>query len=198
MRVFLLWGLTLCITMAQSVVVLESSKNLLTLTDEQTSLTQLIDTSKVKSEIVPLAGEYLLILSSANKSESIALLYLKAKKYFPNAFVLEDRRHLKEFKHYNQTSPQPSYTEQSEISETVIWLAMFALALVGVLFMFISSQQLEKMKKEHTKMQNKHEALELKQSQALSSMSENIQSLAKETVKHTHYLAHKTKGNASL
>jgi CheY-like chemotaxis protein len=65
--------------------------------------------------------------------------------------------------------------------------------MIGIVYMFLSSEQIRRLKREHTRMRTKHQELEQKQHEALSSMGENIQIIAKETMIHTHELAEKVK-----
>jgi CheY-like chemotaxis protein/signal transduction histidine kinase len=58
------------------------------------------------------------------------------------------------------------------------WLALFALGGVGILALFTSSRQLENFQKKEKKQTKENQA----QDQILSSMSENIQNIAKETL----------------
>lgn len=73
------------------------------------------------------------------------------------------------------------------------WIALFGLAIVGILFMFVSSEQMRRLRAEHEKIKSKHKKLEQKQHEVLSSMSENIHTLAKETMSHTSSIAEKVK-----
>jgi len=61
-----------------------------------------------------------------------------------------------------------------------IWVAIFSLAIIGVIGLFFTSEQLRKFKEES----DRREDINKRQDNMLSSMSEHIQNIAKETV-HT-------------
>ena len=63
-----------------------------------------------------------------------------------------------------------------------IWIALFALGSISVLILFFSSKQMSKMKKMHEDLFSKQLDMEQKQILLLTSMSENIHSVAKEAL----------------
>ena len=83
--------------------------------------------------------------------------------------------------------------DKAEDTDNSLWFALFMLAMIGIVYMFLSSEQIRRLKREHIRMRTKHQELEQKQHEALSSMGENIQIIAKETMIHTHELAEKVK-----
>lgn len=72
--------------------------------------------------------------------------------------------------------------------QLTMWIALFALAFVGIVALFLSSQQLLKIKKEHAKMMKTQEETEHRQSELLMEMSKNIQNITKETLGDTSKL----------
>ena len=70
------------------------------------------------------------------------------------------------------------------LSDTVmVWIALFALATVGIVILFVSSMQMSKVKKLHTEMLKDKKAFEEYQNTFLSDMGEDIHDLAQETRK---------------
>ncbi len=63
-----------------------------------------------------------------------------------------------------------------------IWGAIFALAVIVVIILFLSSRRIEKMQKMHENIFNKQLDMEQKQALLLTSMSENIHNVAKEAL----------------
>ncbi len=69
--------------------------------------------------------------------------------------------------------------------ELTMWIALFALAFVGIAALFLSSMQLSRMKKEHAKMLKHQEGIEQRQSELLVEMGKNIQNITRETLGDT-------------
>lgn len=69
--------------------------------------------------------------------------------------------------------------EGSEIETFWIWIALFALGVVGIAILFISSQQARNMQKLHQAMLDRQLQMEKNQNILLTNMSENIHSMAK-------------------
>jgi CheY-like chemotaxis protein len=63
-----------------------------------------------------------------------------------------------------------------------VWVALFALGIVGIAILFITSYQAQKMKQLHNSMFEKQLEMERNQNLLLANMSENIHSMAKQTV----------------
>lgn len=67
-----------------------------------------------------------------------------------------------------------------------IWIALFALAFIGIVILFISSKQMIKIKKMYEDMFHKQLDIEQKQARFLADMSENIQGMTQEVLKKSH------------
>ncbi len=147
------------------------------------------------------AGEnWLLRVGPMRRNHRMALQYLKSKQHFPHAILIEEEVR-------TQAPPAPPHQiirkitptslPHQEISrgetDTTIWIALFGLAITGILYMFLSSEQIKRLKAEYEKIKEKHKKLEQKQHEVLSNMSENIHSLAKETIDRTSELAKRAK-----
>ncbi len=83
-----------------------------------------------------------------------------------------------------------TYAVDTPASEDVgnfwIWIALFALAFVGIVILFISSRQMMKIQKIHKEMFHKQLDLEQKQARFLADMSENIHGMTQEVLKKSH------------
>ena len=145
---------------------------------------------KFQAEIKKVESAYLLKVGPFAADDALAMIYLKLKKSFPHAFILEEKEASLGSKPVLRTIEKKVYVEKEDES---LWIAVFALAFIGIFFMFISSEQMKRLKLEHENMKSKHQNLEQKQHEVLSSMGENIQIIAKETMNHTHQLAEKVK-----
>jgi len=153
-------------------------------------------TNKLESSIKQVNGSYLLMVGPYKRDDSLALSYMILKETFPAAVILEEK--LKEIRvnPIVQNVAKKVYVDREVIVEKeddILWIALFGLAIIGILFMFLSSDQIRRLKSEHEKIKSKHKNLEQKQHEVLSSMGENIHTLAKETMGHTSKLAEKVK-----
>lgn len=63
-----------------------------------------------------------------------------------------------------------------------IWIALFALAFIGIAILFISSQQTRRVQKLHQEMFDKQLEMEKNQNLLLTNMSENIHNIAKQAL----------------
>lgn len=115
---------------------------------------------------------YLLKMGPFKKGDSVALAYLKAKEYFPQAFIIEN----------NKLEPKVKIVyEEIEVAkdDLLSWIAIFSLAVIGILALFFSSKQIKQINNKHVKIQKQQEKLEL----FLTKMGENIFELTKKVIK---------------
>ena len=149
-----------------------------------------LDKSKFKASITINNNSYILKVEPFTNGNTLALVYLTLKQHFPNAFVLQNTKPIikdRIVNVYKEIEPK-----EEEVDNTM-WTALFGLAIIGILFMFLSSDQIRRLKEKHEKMKAKHQYLEDRQHEVLSSMGENIHTIAKETMSHTNILADKVK-----
>jgi len=93
--------------------------------------------------------------------------------------------------------------ESAEIGNFWIWIALFALAFVGIVILFISSKQMMKIQKLHKDMFHKQQDIERNQARFLTDMSENIHGMAQEVLKKSdieksHVKPGKTKDTSKI
>ena len=62
-----------------------------------------------------------------------------------------------------------------------VWIALFALGMIGIMILYISSKQMYKIEKMHQEMLEKQKEIEQSQSLFLASMSENIHEIVEKT-----------------
>ena len=152
--------------------------------------------NKQKSSIKQVYESYLLKVGPYKRDDSLALNYMILKEYFPHAVIVEEKMQEISAKPMVPNIEKKVYVEKEvlvEKEDETLWIALFGLAVIGILFMFLSSDQIRRLKSEHEKIKSKHKKLEQKQHEVLSSMGENIHTLAKETMGHTNKLAEKIK-----
>ncbi len=82
-----------------------------------------------------------------------------------------------------------SYAQIDQGSESEIfwvWIALFALGIVGIAILFITSYQTQKLKQLHKTMFEKQLEMERNQNLLLANMSENVHNIAKQTLEESH------------
>ena len=144
-------------------------------------------------------NHYLLKVGPFVDTNILAMVYLYTREMFPLAFMLDELAPPSKLKPRVKIVEKTIYKEKEVIVEKEddeLWIALFGMAVIGILFMFLSSDQIKRLKEEHTKTKIKHQVIEDKQHHVLANMGENIHSIAKETMTHTTELAEKVKSTA--
>ena len=67
-----------------------------------------------------------------------------------------------------------------------VWIALFSLAIVGLVILYFSSRQANKLQKLHQEMFEKQLEMERNQNRLLTTMSENIHNIAKQALEESH------------
>jgi CheY-like chemotaxis protein/signal transduction histidine kinase len=166
------------------------------LVQKDVTLRSLMQDEKFTPTISKLDNAYILKVGPFHNTDALALVYLTVQSAFDQAFIMESKTEAFKVEPIVQTVEKIVYvdkTEKADNRDYGLWFALFALAMIGIVYMFLSSEQIRRLKREHQRMRIKHQELEQKQHEALSSMGENIQIIAKETMIHTHELAEKVK-----
>jgi len=150
----------------------------------------------VEASITSMGTASILKIGPFERNEALAIVYMTLKESFPNAVIVEENKPVALLKPTAPTTVEKIYIDKKVIVEKedeTLWIALFGLAIIGILFMFLSSDQIKRLKAEHEKIKLKHKKLEQKQHEVLSSMGENIHTIAKETMSHTSKIAEKVK-----
>jgi len=189
-RYVLVWLLLLCSTMARENFIVLSYGNHHDMAEQKIRYQNYVkthDIPKSKIDIKKFEDSYILQIGPFERSSALALTYMKIKDIFSDAVIIENSKPIVIYKNINKVEPK------AEESDSTIWIALFGLAIVGILFMFLSSDKIKRLKKEHEKIKNKHKNLQRKQHEILSRMGENIHTIAKETMSHAGIMAEKIK-----
>ena len=166
------------------------------LVEKDLTLHSLMQNGKFKPVISQVDNAYILKVGPFKNNDALAMVYLSVHTSFDQAFIMESKTEAFKVEPIVQTVEKIVYVDKKEKTDNTdygLWFALFALAIIGIVYMFLSSEQIRRLKSEHIRMRSKHQDLEQKQHEALSSMGENIQIIAKETMTHTHQLAEKVK-----
>ena len=183
-RSLVIWLLLLSSSMAIDKFIVLSYGDLEILEESQRTYSLLNIPIPVETSIQQINGSYILEAGPYLNDEILALSYMVLKETFSHAVIVERGRH--KSSHGNK---------EDEVSkmDNALWVGLFGLAFVGILFMFLSSDQIKRLKREHEKIKERHEKLEERQHYVLSTMGENIQNITKETMDHTALIAEKVK-----
>jgi two-component system sensor histidine kinase/response regulator len=194
-----LWMISLfSVAETEHFIVLQHGDTMI-LAEEKIEFQNILDKNDIKEigiDIKEVGNTAVLRIGPFENNNKLALYYMKFKELFPEAVIIEENRAVMTPDPIVSTVEKKVYVTKEVPVEKVdqsLWTALFGLAIVGVLFMFLSSDQIKRLKKEHEKIKLKHTSLEAKQHEVLSSMGENIHTLAKETMGHTSELAEKIK-----
>lgn len=139
---------------------------------------------QAETSIHKMKGSYILEVGPYLDDESLALSYMILKDTFSHAVIVERGEN---------DIPALGKEEETISSNNSLWAGLFGLAFVGLLFMFLSSDQIQRLKEEQENIKLKHQKLEDRQHYVLSTMSENIQNITRETMDQTALIAEKTK-----
>jgi len=199
----LLLGATFIVNASSYIVAAQSDNTDIAMMDKQ-KIRDILKDSKISiSESISIDikgsdGLYFLSIGPFDRDGILASIYMDIRSKYPNSFIMDGSNRAKiapldsEISKSNDSSTSlPSISVSS--NDTTLWIAVFGLALIGIFFMFISSDQLKRLKNSQEKLADKHRRLELKQHEVLASMGENIHTIAKETINSTSLLAEKVK-----
>jgi len=180
-----------------------------TVEQQQTTLESLIRTSAMQALLSEMNASivvkkappfWVLQLGPVEADERLVPILMSIRERFPNA-VLQERSRADVPVHRTKSPEivripiiQTAEKTDDAIENITIWTALFGLAIIGILYMFLSSDQLRRIKKEHAHILKRQKELEVKQHTLLAQMGENIYSLARETADHTQSLAKNAQG----
>lgn len=183
-------GFSISSTAIEKFVVL-SYGDLSTLEEYQMTYELLNITINAESNLERILDDYYILeVGPYHNDEMLALSFMILKESFPHAVIVE-----KESKELNTSSKTRPLSEEAleDKPNNSLWVGLFSLSFAGILFMLLSSIQIKRLKREYDKIKLKHEKLEERQHYVLSTMGENIQNIAQETIDHTALIAEKVK-----
>jgi len=174
---------------SQNFIVLSSDKSKKVLLKQTGFYHKVISESKVLQEIEeregvktivkPRGDKYFLELGPFKSGDALTLMYLELHSTFPQAFVLEGVNHV------NSVKPKIEYRIKEVIvaeEDETLWTALFGLAIIGILYMFLSSEKLNTLTRQHKSIHERQGEIEKKQSLMLEKMGEKIQTVALKNV----------------
>jgi len=195
-RIFIALLLLVSITNASRLIVLKevkgrNSKHIIYRIKKRISSRKLLRKLKVDEDsmikILKEDNKKLVTLGPFPNNKKFALIYFEIKKLFPNAIAISSLP-VNKPKIENVAKKELLYENveiKKDSNDWILWIAIFALAITGILALFFSSLQLSKITKQHKIMRKRQEEMERKQHELFSNMGENIYSMSKEVIENT-------------
>ena len=149
---------------------------------------------RLKLQSVTVGSEKLLKVGEFKDEKNLALFYMHIVSLFPKAFVVHSPKSVTVEKLVPLPTPVPSAAED----DLTIWIALFGLGVIALFALYLSSEEIKLIKKEHEKMQQKQEEIIEIQNKILTDMSENIHSIAEQAAKETKDLVLDSAQNQKL
>lgn len=190
--VFVVWvfmvSTTLCASVSQNYIILVTAKTQEGIKEQistyehtvnkNSTLQTMKETEYFQPIVVTKRNTNVLKVGPFQNIDTLALAFLELRPSFPQAFILED------IKHENVSSPQIKYIEKKIVVEEdpSLWIALFGLGVIGILSLFLSSDQIKNLREKHKHIQSKQKEIEKKQSLLLEKMGEKIQTVALKNV----------------
>lgn len=138
--------------------------------------------TRVYTKIINIDDNYTLKVGPFFDTKMLLLYYLKIREYFPEAFIFEETAKVKPL------TPTVEKIVYIEKEDETLWRALFGLALIGVIALFLSSDQLKNLKQKHEDIKKKQDDIEIRQTILIEKMGEQIQEEALKSVKEEKLL----------
>ena len=148
-----------------------------------------------ETKIEKINNHYVLKVGPFKSGDALALVYLNMKNLFPKAFIVEEHKSVSKA---NSKIKIVEKTVEVEKEDQTLWIALFGLALIGIFALFLSSDQIRNLNKQHRKMQDRQEEIEKKQSLLLEKMGEKIQTVALKNVQGEKQLLAESFNNINI
>ena len=130
-----------------------------------------------KTNIAKLKDSYTLRVGPFKQTKELTIHFLKIREFFPESFIMDT---FKKSPSMIQNVEKIVYVEKED--ET-LWRALFGLALVGIIALFLSSDQLKNLREKHRQIQKRQDEIETRQTLLIEKMGEQIQEVALKSVK---------------
>ncbi len=126
--------------------------------------------------------DYIIVFGPFADNKQLAVIYFQTKKLFPDAVLVSL------ISSAPKTKKEIVYTTidtPSQDTDWSLWIALFALAVIGILALFFSSLQINRILQQHRIMRKRQEEMEIKQHELFSKLGENIYSMSKDMIENT-------------
>ena len=194
---WMVWILMAAFAHAQIQLILEVGKapekleqsrlRLQQLLSEDASLSGLVKSLRFQPLIRQEGKSYLLTSSPLPENERTAVLYWKLRTIFPGSVAVP----LSSGSRAPSVAPvpePPSRLEETTNQEWMLWIALFAMAVTGILGLFFTSRQVQRLQERHARIQQQQEEIETRVHELFSCLGEEIYRLGKDVTEQTHRL----------
>ena len=164
------------------------------LLQKDATLRFIVDKEHLKLQSLTVDKEKLIKIGEFEDERDLALFYMHIVSAFPKAIVMHTPKRVT----VEKLVPLPTSSPAASEDDLTIWIALFGLGVIALFALYLSSEEIKVIKKEHQKMQKKQEEIIEIQNKILTSMSENIHSIAEQAVKETKDLVLSTKEDQKL
>ncbi len=192
-RSFLIWffvfSATLCASVSQSYIVLSTEKTKEGIEEQISKYEQAMNENNILKRLQKTVSFQIKVIEKNDVSilktgpffemDTLALAFLELRPVFPYAFIVEDIRNGKISPSKIKYITKPIVIEQEDEN---LWIALFGLGVIGILSLFLSSDQIKNLREKHQYIQSKQKEIEKKQSLLLEKMGEKIQTVATKSV----------------
>jgi len=182
------------IAQADMILLLDTKKSRNEIESSQKYLEQVLKEDKTilnlsrklnwKTKIEQEGNLYYLIGTPIPEDDTSAAFYWKLREYFPNSISIHIPSLTKEPKVETETL-ETQVSSSSSIQDTMLWIALFLMAIVGILGLFFMSRQIHKLQEHHQAMMMQQEEIEKRVNELFSNLGEKIYKLGKDVTQHT-------------
>jgi len=152
---------------------------------EDEILGRYIDKKSMAPKIVKTGDGYLLLLGPIKSESDTLSAYFRLKKFFPSAVLAPAEGVAQTARlQFVKSIPVPAPKEDTDI----LWMALFVLALIGVLGLYFSSENTRKITRQYEIIRRKQEEIEKKQNELFTELGENIYNMSRDVVSCTKNL----------
>ncbi len=174
---WVLVSLTSLVYANNNFIIVVSSEDKMSVDDTKKKVQQtFLNSEKISFELIELKDSYSLRVGPFFNTKSLILHYIKIREVFPKSFIFNEPISVKP---RTKTVNKIVYVEKED--ET-LWRALFGLAIIGIISLFLSSDQLKNLKKKHIRIQEKQDEIETRQTLLIERMGEQIQEVAMKNV----------------
>ncbi len=151
-------------------------------------------------KVVKSGDRYFLVQGPLPDDRGFAAYYFHIKKSHPNAFVISE---IGAFTPKSKNRYEPPVVNfpvsQSQIPQNeddiTFWIALFGLAIIGILALYLSSHNIQRLKEEHNKIKKKHAEIEQQQHKMFTDLGESIYNMSKDVVECTQDVISEVEGS---
>ncbi len=189
---------------SQSIIVLASSSDKELLQKAKRDLNEYIKSEHLLSQerlkvmnprVVSTGDNYLLVLGPVESDMKLASDYFNLKKRFPAANIINSPQGITATTTQSKTVVKPEHKSSMPTilndyigdEDNTVWFALFALAFIAVLSLYISSIKTRRIIEDYERMRKKQEEMEKKQHELFTELGENIYSMSRDVVKNTKH-----------